>query len=116
MMRRTITLLALAALPVTSAAIGAQDMIHVRDLTIEDKAIPVRLMGYGLVIGLDGTGDKSSGGKSGGKDQPLRPVATLGEQNGAKHPEPRQHRRQYGGDGEIDNERDEQEFVATENQ
>src|SRR6185369_1051278 len=41
----------------------AQEMIHVRDLTIEDKAIPVRLMGYGLVIGLDGTGDKASGGK-----------------------------------------------------
>ena len=44
----------------------AQDMTRVRDLTIEDKAIPVRLMGYGLVIGLDGTGDKSSGGKQGG--------------------------------------------------
>jgi flagellar P-ring protein precursor FlgI len=44
----------------------AQEMIHVRDLTIEDKAIPVRLMGYGLVIGLDGTGDKASGGKLGG--------------------------------------------------
>src|SRR5205085_7414231 len=44
----------------------AQEMIHVRDLTIEDKAIPVRLMGYGLVIGLDGTGDRSSGGKQGG--------------------------------------------------
>jgi flagellar P-ring protein FlgI len=44
----------------------AQEMIHVRDLTIEDKAIPVRLLGYGLVIGLDGTGDKASGGKLGG--------------------------------------------------
>jgi len=66
MMRRTMTMLALAALPITTAAMGAQDMIHVRDLTIEDKAIPVRLMGYGLVIGLDGTGDRSSGGKSGG--------------------------------------------------
>lgn len=44
----------------------AQEMIRVRDLTIEDKAIPVRLMGYGLVIGLDGTGDKASGGKLGG--------------------------------------------------
>lgn len=48
------------------AVISAQEMIRVRDLTIEDKAIPVRLMGYGLVIGLDGTGDKSSGGKQGG--------------------------------------------------
>jgi flagellar P-ring protein precursor FlgI len=44
----------------------AQEMIRVRDLTIEDKAIPVRLLGYGLVIGLDGTGDKASGGKLGG--------------------------------------------------
>jgi len=44
----------------------AQEMIHVRDLTISDKTIPVRLMGYGLVIGLDGTGDKASGGKQGG--------------------------------------------------
>jgi flagellar P-ring protein precursor FlgI len=44
----------------------AQEMIHVRDLTIADKAVPVRLMGYGLVIGLDGTGDKSGGGKLGG--------------------------------------------------
>jgi flagellar P-ring protein precursor FlgI len=44
----------------------AQDMTRVRDLTIQDKAVPVRLMGYGLVIGLDGTGDKSSGGKQGG--------------------------------------------------
>jgi flagellar P-ring protein precursor FlgI len=41
-------------------------MIRVRDLTIEDRTIPVRLMGYGLVIGLDGTGDKASGGKQGG--------------------------------------------------
>src|SRR5947208_12757893 len=45
---------------------AAQEMIRVRDLTIEDKAIPIRLMGYGLVIGLDGTGDRSSGGKQGG--------------------------------------------------
>ena len=56
----------LAAVFVNGAVANAQDMIHVRDLTIEDKAIPVRLMGYGLVIGLDGTGDRSSGGKQGG--------------------------------------------------
>jgi len=49
-----------------SAPLRAQEMIRVRDLTIEDKAIPVRLMGYGLVVGLDGTGDRSSGGKQGG--------------------------------------------------
>jgi flagellar P-ring protein FlgI len=49
-----------------SAPARAQETIRVRDLTIEDKAIPVRLMGYGLVIGLDGSGDRSSGGKNGG--------------------------------------------------
>lgn len=50
----------------TAVPASAQEMIRVRDLTIVDKAIPVRLMGYGLVIGLDGTGDRSGGGKSGG--------------------------------------------------
>src|SRR5581483_9267387 len=33
---------------------------------IQDKAVPVRLMGYGLVVGLDGSGDRASGGKQGG--------------------------------------------------
>jgi flagellar P-ring protein precursor FlgI len=62
-----ITLLALAgALTLMASRLDAQEMIRIRDLTIEDKAIPVRLMGYGLVIGLDGTGDRSSGGKQGG--------------------------------------------------
>jgi flagellar P-ring protein FlgI len=51
---------------VSRAPLGAQEMIRVRDLTIEDKSIPVRLMGYGLVVGLDGTGDRASGGKQGG--------------------------------------------------
>ena len=46
--------------------LSGQEMIRVRDLTIEDRTITVRLMGYGLVIGLDGTGDKASGGKQGG--------------------------------------------------
>jgi flagellar P-ring protein precursor FlgI len=63
----TITLLALAGLlSLVSSSLKAQEMIRVRDLTIEDKAIPVRLLGYGLVVGLDGTGDRSSGGKQGG--------------------------------------------------
>lgn len=60
------TVLALAALLGGHSSAHAQEMIRLRDLTIEDKALPVRLMGYGLVIGLDGTGDKASGGKLGG--------------------------------------------------
>lgn len=55
-----------AMLFLPAAHAGAQEMVRVRDLTIEDKAIPVRLMGYGLVVGLDGTGDRSGGGKQGG--------------------------------------------------
>lgn len=66
MKRPLVTLLALSALLSAGATLGAQEMIRIRDLTIEDKAIPVRLLGYGLVIGLDGTGDRSGGGKSGG--------------------------------------------------
>ncbi|HEX7019209.1 MAG TPA: flagellar basal body P-ring protein FlgI, partial [Gemmatimonadaceae bacterium] len=49
-----------------STLLHAQEMIRLRDLTIEDKAIPVRLMGYGLVVGLDGTGDRVLGARSGG--------------------------------------------------
>ena len=60
------TLMAGSLVAVAAKTTRAQDMTRVRDLTIEDKAVPVRLMGYGLVIGLDGTGDKSSGGKQGG--------------------------------------------------
>ncbi|HEY4306813.1 MAG TPA: flagellar basal body P-ring protein FlgI [Gemmatimonadaceae bacterium] len=60
------TLIASSLVAVAAKTTRAQDMTRVRDLTIEDKAVPVRLMGYGLVIGLDGTGDKSSGGKQGG--------------------------------------------------
>jgi flagellar P-ring protein precursor FlgI len=60
------TLIASSLVAIAAQTARAQDMIRVRDLTIEDKAVPVRLMGYGLVIGLDGTGDKSSGGKQGG--------------------------------------------------
>jgi flagellar P-ring protein precursor FlgI len=38
----------------------AQD-VRVRDLVLTDNAPPVRLMGYGLVTGLNGTGDRVSG-------------------------------------------------------
>lgn len=49
-----------------TSILSSQEMLRIRDLTIEDKAIPVRLLGYGLVVGLDGTGDRASGGKQGG--------------------------------------------------
>jgi flagellar P-ring protein FlgI len=40
----------------------AQDF-RIRDLTVTEQSVPVRLMGYGLVVGLDGTGDRAVGGQ-----------------------------------------------------
>ncbi|MEO6878900.1 MAG: flagellar basal body P-ring protein FlgI, partial [Gemmatimonadaceae bacterium] len=62
---RSVGMTALLVLGIAIPA-GAQEMVRVRDLTIEDKAVPVRLLGYGLVVGLDGSGDRASGGKQGG--------------------------------------------------
>lgn len=39
---------------------------RIGDLTITETAVPVRLVGYGLVVGLDGTGDRPAGGRTGG--------------------------------------------------
>ena len=48
---------------------------RVRDLTIQEQSVPVRLMGYGLVVGLDGTGDRTS--TSGRSGHTVRSVANL---------------------------------------
>ncbi len=57
------TLAALVLLPVVARAQGD---VKIRDLTSPEGALPVRLVGYGLAIGLDGTGDRAIGGQSGG--------------------------------------------------
>lgn len=49
----------------TPAVLAAQE-VRIADLTIQESAVPVRLVGYGLVVGLDGTGDRPAGGSSGG--------------------------------------------------
>ena len=56
---------ALLALFFLASPVRAQDT-RIRDLTVEDRAVPVRLMGYGIVVGLDNTGDRVSGGRAGG--------------------------------------------------
>ena len=56
------------------SAATAQE-VHVRDLAIPDGSTPVRLLGYGIVVGLDGTGDRGTGGKSGG--QTVQSIANL---------------------------------------
>lgn len=56
---RTALLLALAV----AAPLSAQT--RVRDVTSHEGDVPIRLVGYGLVVGLTGTGDRSFGSLSG---------------------------------------------------
>lgn len=53
---------------------SAQD-VRIQDLTLGNHDVPTRLMGYGLVVGLDGTGDRVIGGFSSGHT--VRSVANL---------------------------------------
>ncbi|MCL4864514.1 MAG: flagellar basal body P-ring protein FlgI [Gemmatimonadales bacterium] len=57
-----------AAAPVPGQTIG--------DLTVREGEVPVRIVGYGLVVGLDGTGDRSFG-SSVGSVQTVRSVTNL---------------------------------------
>ncbi len=58
---------------------------RIRDLTVVEQDIPVRLMGYGLVTGLDGTGDRVIGGFSSGHT--VRSIANLLRRFGVEVPE-----------------------------
>jgi flagellar P-ring protein precursor FlgI len=49
--------------------------VRIRDLTVGRAEIPVRLVGYGLVVGLEGSGDRVVGRAGGG--QTVRSVANL---------------------------------------
>jgi flagellar P-ring protein precursor FlgI len=73
---------ALVAL-VPGAVDGQQSRI--RDLTVAEQDIPVRLMGYGLVTGLDGTGDRVIGGFSSGHT--VRSIANVLRRFGVEVPE-----------------------------
>ena len=64
--RNAFTLLALLALLVLGTAPLAAQEPRIADLTIEGSAVPLRLVGYGLVTGLDGTGDRSMSTRQGG--------------------------------------------------
>jgi flagellar P-ring protein precursor FlgI len=52
---------ALAAFAVSLVPCFAAAESRVRDLTVHPGDVPRRLVGYGLVVGLDGTGDRSFG-------------------------------------------------------
>ena len=57
-----------------AGALGAQEA-RIRDLVMQDVAPTVRLMGYGLVTGLGGTGDRVTGGN--GSRQTVQSVVNL---------------------------------------
>lgn len=59
----TLVVLSSLLLPALARAQEAK----IRDLTTAEGALPVRLMGYGLVTGLDGTGDRAIGGQTAGQ-------------------------------------------------
>ena len=58
-------MLVVATLMAATVALPAQSRI--RDFVMADGAAPVRVVGYGLVAGLDGTGDRGAGGSQGGQ-------------------------------------------------
>ena len=75
-MRKTLEtfIAALACLGIFAVHADAQSA-RIRDITIADGSMPVRLLGYGIVVGLDGTGDRGVGGRQGG--QTVQSVANL---------------------------------------
>lgn len=62
---RTVAAAAALLLLMPSEAV-AQNDVKIRDLTQAEGALPVRLVGYGLAVGLDNTGDRAIGGQTGG--------------------------------------------------
>lgn len=48
---------ALAALP----AVAQAPQVRIGDISITESNVPIRILGYGLVVGLDGTGDRAIG-------------------------------------------------------
>ena len=72
--RSLAALLLLAALLPVSA--GAQTVARIGDLTTRPGDVPQRLVGYGLVVGLDGTGDRTFG-TIGGATPTVRSVINL---------------------------------------
>lgn len=69
-------LAAVSALGLRSDAALASRQTRIENLTIRQGEVPRRLVGYGLVVGLDGTGDRSFGGHQSG-NQTVRSVVNL---------------------------------------
>lgn len=80
-------LLSLFLMPVTATALLAQSD-RVGDLTVLERDVPKRLVGYGLVVGLEGTGDESFGNIT-GATHTVKSVANLLKRFGIFVPETR---------------------------
>jgi flagellar P-ring protein precursor FlgI len=65
--------MAFMLLAIPSGEAAAQ--VRIRDVTIQEQSVPVRLLGYGIVVGLDGTGDNTMGGR--GTGQTVQSVTNL---------------------------------------
>ncbi len=65
-MRRILACRSLAAIAwlVLSATTAHAQGVPIRDLVIDDQGVPIRLVGYGLVTGLSGTGDNAGSGRN----------------------------------------------------
>lgn len=57
-----------------AAPVAAQG-VPIRDLIVDNQAVPVRLVGYGIVTGLSGTGDNAFAGR--GSQHTVQSVANL---------------------------------------
>jgi flagellar P-ring protein precursor FlgI len=68
-------LLLAAVLPALAASPARAQDAKVKDLTTAEGAAPIRLVGYGIVVGLDGTGDRGTGGR--GSGMTVQSVANL---------------------------------------
>lgn len=64
-----------AALLAVLASIGAAQTDRIGDLTVHGGDVPIRLTGYSLVVGLDGTGDRDIGNSYNGGGQTVRSIA-----------------------------------------
>jgi flagellar P-ring protein precursor FlgI len=51
--------------------------VAIRDLTIAEGAAPIRLTGYGIAVGLDGTGDRTTGSGARGGGMTVQSVVNL---------------------------------------
>jgi flagellar P-ring protein FlgI len=65
--RQVGVLCALVSMALLTTATMLHGQSRIRDLVLADGAAPVRMVGYGLVAGLDGTGDRGMGGAQGGQ-------------------------------------------------